>query len=226
MIEVVFIRHPETEGNVLTNSEMAKLPRPNHLFTLSNKGVGELEAVCAHMRQTMHYPPRAIFHSTAYRTRVLAHAISREHPVLEIIEDSRLNEKWDGIFHSLPEDEIKQRYPEQIEQRNKYGWYHYVPLGGENGPAVEMRIRSFFRDLGENQDYNGGKVVIVGHGNWFHLFEGIARRQTWDQVERERRENPVPNASISIYKFEPPNFFKMIKSRLVTSENLASPKYA
>lgn len=225
MIEIVFIRHPETEGNILTNSEMTKLPSPNHMFRLSACGLEQMKAVCEYMKTHIPYHPRAVFHSTAFRTRILAASLSRKYEMSNVIEDSRLNEKWDGIFHSLSHEEINNKYPEQIELREKYGWYHYTPFGGENGPAVEMRIRSFFRDLGEDTSYHGGKVIIVGHGNWFHLFEGIARRQPWEEIERERKQNPVPNCSISIYRFTPPNTFQLIKSRIVVC-NDSTVKYA
>ena len=217
MITLVLIRHPQTEGNLVSNSEMAEIERPNHMLLLSKQGEIELEStVGEYTNLTMHLPV-AVFHSTAFRSRVLAYKFSRDFNV-NCIEDSRLNEKWDGIFHSLHLNQIKERYPEQIDLKEKYGWYHYRPPGGESGPDVEMRIRSFLRDLVENQAYVGQQVIIVGHGNWFHLFEKIAENKPWEYVERNRIRNPFPNGSITVYDFYPPTRFVKRLDRYVPED--------
>ncbi len=205
-ITLVLVRHPETEGNVLTNSEMTGLERPNHLFRPTEKGLWQVKQALQAFIDLGFARPTAIYCSTALQTRVVADAF-HEHFRSPIIEDSRLNEKWDGIFHSLSQEDIETRYPDQIEQRKKYGWYHFIPFGGENGPAVEMRIRSFFADIGSNDILNGKTIVIGAHGNWLHLFEGIVKKWPWQKVEEERRKNPFPNCSVSVYHFCPLNSF-------------------
>lgn len=226
MITLVLIRHPETEGNLVSNSEMATLERPNHMFLLSKQGEDQLESTVQAYTNLSIRRPAVVFHSTAFRTRVLAHKFSRELNI-DCFEDSRLNEKWDGIFHSLPLSKINEQYPEQIILKEKYGWYHYKPPGGENGPDVEMRIRSFLRDLSENRSYIGKQVIIVGHGNWFHLLEGIAEKKPWEIVQINRHQKPFPNGSITVYDFCPPTVFTKWLDRHVPKDELGTPtKYA
>lgn len=229
MIKIVLIRHPHSEGNEVSNSEMTELERPNHMFVLSKQGESQLEPIVqAYTNLNRHRPvPVVVFHSTAFRTRVLAHKFSRDLGV-PCIEDSRLNEKWDGIFHSLSLPKIKEHYPEQIDLKEKYGWYHYRPPGGENGPDVEIRIRSFLRDLGEEPSYFNRQVIVVGHGNWFHLFEGVVEKMPWEIVQANRREKPFPNGSITTYDFYPETkeFVKWL-DRHVPKDELGTPtKYA
>ncbi|GEM_PF-2035793 len=209
-ITIVFIRHPETEGNLVDNSEMARLPKPNHLFEPTEKGWGEIDLSLQAYIDQKFCSPAVIFHSTAQRTRVVAEKFT-SHFDSPMIEDSRLDEKWDGIFHSIPREIIEHRYADQIALQEKYGWYHFTPLGGENGPAVEVRIRSFFNDL--NNYYDGKTVVICAHGNWLHLFEKLALNLRWQEVERRHKENKFPTGSLSAYWFYPPLSFEPFLDR-------------
>lgn len=201
MTRLIFVRHPETEGNVLSNSDAAKLERPNHLFRPTPNGVRQMDlALKAYIDLGLQKPDK-IFCSTFLRTRVLAEKFAKHFNTL-VVEDSRLNEKWDGIFHALSEEEIVQRYPDQVELKRKIGWYHYTAPGGENGPTVELRIHSFLRDL------SGQTVFIAAHGNWLHLLEKVARGLSWQEVEHRRREQCFPNCSLSEYILTPPACIK------------------
>lgn len=219
------IRHPETEGNVLGNSGMARLERPNHLFIPTTKGSLQVDNVVEAYRRLELSLPTAIYCSTFLRTRVIAEAFQKISDC-PILEDSRLNEKWDGIFHSLPIEEIEEKYSEQIRLRDKIGWYHYTPLGGENGPTVEVRIRSLMRDLGKNFDYASKTILLGTHGNWQFLFEKIALHQTWQEVEEARKNNPIPNCAISVYHFEPPNKFERTLNRYTSLGEEGNTTYA
>lgn len=201
---IILSRHPETEGNILSNEEATQLKKPNHLFRPTESGLIQMEAFLQTYIATDLPVPEAILCSTFLRTQVLAEKIGR-HFGVPFIEDSRLDEKWDGIFHSLTKEEIQERYAEQIVMRKKYGWYHFTPFGGENGPAVELRIRSLFVDIANSLE--GKTVFIAAHGNWLHLFEGLALGLSWQEVERRRKELRFPNCSLSIYKFTPPFTF-------------------
>ena len=197
-INVVLIRHPQTEGNVLSNSDMTKLERPNHLFQPTEKGEWQVRQALRTYIDLKFPKPTALYCSTFLRTRVVVEAF-HDHFHVPIIEDSRLNEKWDGIFHSIAKEDATIRYPEQIEIQRKYGWYHYSPPGGENGPTVELRIRSFFTDIWQCGLYESRTLVIGAHGNWLNLFEGVACNLPWQQVEENRKTRTFPNCSISVF---------------------------
>ncbi|MEK7642252.1 MAG: histidine phosphatase family protein [Patescibacteria group bacterium] len=207
-ITLVLIRHPRTEGNEVSNSEMAKLERPNHLFQPTKDGLEQMEnAITVYYNLMAKLPlfPLFIMCSTAVRTKVVANKFAATFGILglQVIEDSRLNEKWDGILHSLSKEEIEAKYPEQIDLRKKYGWYHYKPFGGENGPDVEVRIKSLLQDITSVPMHIGKTIVLCSHGNWQLLFEKIALGQSAKEVEEARENNPIPNCAISIYDFFP-----------------------
>lgn len=209
-ITLVLIRHPETEGNVVTNSEMSKLERPNHLFRPTEKGMVQIDRAITTYAELGLNMPIFVMHSTALRTKVLASRLGAIYGIVgrPLVEDSRLNEKWDGIFHSLTTEEISARYPEQIDLREKQGWYHHKPFGGESGPDVEVRIRSLLQELGSVPTHLGKTIVLCSHGNWQFLFEKIALGQSASLTEIARETRPIPNCAISVYEFFPQNPFE------------------
>lgn len=109
------------------------------------------------------------------------------------------NEKWDGIFHELTAEEIQQRYPEQIRLRERSGFYHCRAPGGENCPDVEMRIRSFSADL--ETLYGDRQVLVVGHENWFLLFQKIRRMLSVEDF-LFLKQRGCKNCSITTYRRE------------------------
>lgn len=227
-IKLVLVRHPETEGNILSNGQAAKLRRPNHLFQPTKKGLDQVAQAIELYSIMKNDTPSIIYCSTATRTRILAEKF-REHfgkTLVNIAEDSRLNEKWDGIFHSMSAEDIAKKYPDQIELRKKYGWYHFKPFGGENAPDVELRIRSFLSDLGENPFHTNKTVILCVHGNWQFIFEKIAENRTWQETEIERATNPIPNCSITGYRFEPPSRFSITHNRRKHTSTPNNTNYA
>lgn len=196
--QVVFVRHAESTGNTMSSDERALFEESNFSYALTERG--RKQALCVgeyFHQQNMVFD--VCFHSTFHRTKetleCMFSRISQEMP-RNIIEDSRLNEKYDGIFHELTMAEINQRYPEQIRIRKKNGYYHHRAPGGENCPDVEMRIRSFISDL--NTLYEGSRILVVSHGNWFLLMQKILHKMTVDEflISKER---DCKNCSVTRY---------------------------
>lgn len=221
-IILVLIRHPETEGNVAI--EMTELERPNHLFVPTEYGWEQVDKAFKTYGELKLARPHKIYCSTFYRTRVVAEKFSKEY-TLQIEEDSRLNEKWDGIFHSLPMTTIADYYVEEIVLRNKIGWYHYSAPGGENCPAVELRIRSFLSSIAIPQN-EGKTILLCTHGNWQICFEKIALNQRWEEAQRAKKERLVPNCAISVFDFYPPETFEHRIDRYAPWQNNSPTKYA
>lgn len=222
-IILVLIRHPETEGNVAM--EMTELERPNHMFVPTENGWKQIDRVLTTYEELRLTRPHKIYCSTFYRTRVVAVKFSQKFRQPEIVEDSRLNEKWDGIFHSLPMTAIADYYPEEIVLRNKIGWYHYSAPGGENCPAVELRIRSLLFSIAVPQN-EGKTILLCTHGNWQICFEKIALNQRWEGAQRAKKERLVPNCAISVFDFYPPETFEHKVDRYAPWQNDSSTKYA
>ena len=139
------------------------------------------------------------------------------YPEAHVYEDSRLAEAQRGVWHTMTTDQIKKRFPEEIERRKREGLYHYRPLGGESWPDVELRIHSFLGTL--NRDYSNKKVLCAVHGHWLILFQKLIQHFSIEEAVDRYHNKPFENASITIYNS------KTLKgmSRLVLKEQNLVP---
>jgi len=212
----VFVRHPESEGNILSADERALLSTPNHKFSCTQNGLEQARFVAEYINDLREplYPHwmNSFFQSTFKRSQEgvdillknLKSDIQFDFEPAEItpITDSRLDEKWDGIFHELTKAEIEGRYPEQIRLRKRSGYYHYRAPGGENCPDVEMRITSFVAEHLATPFGHAGYVCIVGHGRWFQIFQKLIHNLSVDEFLEHKKTVSNDNCAVTIYTLD------------------------
>ncbi len=196
-MKLVFVRHGESTGNLLSADERATLETPNHAYPLSEDGEKQADIVGDYFAK-LGTTFDVCYHSTFARTgetlaRILVKT-GQQHLLTN--QDARLDEKWDGIFHELSRVEIEQSYPEQIRLRNRAGYYHYRAPGGESCPDVELRIRSILSEIEEK--YANKHVLLVGHGNWFLLFQKV-RHTLSIPAFLELRQRGYKNCAVTTY---------------------------
>jgi len=210
--DVIFVRHAESVGNTMSQDERAALDIPNHQYSLTSKGREQSrlagEYIKGFIKQQKNYRVVRVFQSTFLRTEETL-AIILEQLGVEItpITDSRLDEKWDGIFHELSKKEVGERYPDQVRLRKRSGYYHYRAPGGESCPDVELRIRSFvesellFREGISANSYReaGGCDLIVCHGRWSQVFQKYWKGLSVEEFLHIKENSDNPNCSITIY---------------------------
>src|SRR3989344_4537613 len=100
--KLIFVRHPESEGNVLSADGRANHALANHRYPLTPRGKLQAASVSRYIKT--HYNPGSIkrfYQSNYLRSQEL---VSQLLFVLEwcpdlVTTDSRLDEKWDGIFY-------------------------------------------------------------------------------------------------------------------------------
>lgn len=206
---LVFVRHGESKGNLMTADERAGFALGSQKYNLTERGV--LQAIITGQYLKKNFGLFDAYY-TSYYTRARQTISLFYYPVIPY-EDPRLAEAQRGIWHVLKKDDIQKILPYEVERKNRDELYHYRPLGGENWPDVELRIHSFFGTLA--RDYSGGNVLIVGHGNWFILFQRLIHHFSIDEVIRRYHEGTVENASITVYDGVEVNG----KSRLVLDPN-------
>lgn len=197
--KIVFVRHAQSIGNTMTQDERAACEIPNHAYPLTDIGVQQATITGQHLRA---FWPDLCLHSTYLRTRMSTETIVREMnfsdtPIL--IADSRLDEKWDGIFHELSKSDIERLHPEQIHLRKRSGYYHYRAPGGESCPDVEIRIRSLLYDPA----LSGKRILIVGHGRWFIILQKILHGLTVEEF-LELKSVTQDNCSVTEYLLDQP----------------------
>lgn len=211
---LVFVRHGESEGNVLTTDQRAGFCLATHEYPLTPKGRMQAAITGAYLRERFPEGFDAVYHSYYRRAKQTAQIAF---PNRRLYEDPRLAEAQRGIWHTMTKEEILQYFPKEVERKEREGLYHYRPLGGENWPDVELRIHSLLGTF--SRDYDGKNLAVFGHGNWFILLQRLIQRFSINEALRRYREEIIDNASVSVYE----GVMEGGKSRLVLREENIVP---
>jgi len=177
---IMFIRHAESLTNAMPEEEATRLPLGSHRYPLSEKGVHQSRILGKHLAER--------FGDTAFDTIVSSyyeratHTAQLAFPGCDVRIDERLAERRRGLRHSMTEAEYFAVYPGEDERWKREGPFHYGPLGGESGPDVMLRVRSFIQTL--RSDFRHQSVVIVGHSHWYLFFQMAMHRITIAEYER------------------------------------------
>ena len=195
--KLFFVRHAQSIGNMMSHDERACCETPNHAYPLTPLGRKQAEITGQYLKSLASMRFDAFFHSTFVRTKetleIVLRTLGRETvPTC----DSRLDEKWDGIFHELSKAELQIRYPEQIRLRKRAGYYHFRAPGGESCPDVELRIRSF---LQEYRTSDCEQALVVGHGRWILLAQKIIQKLSVEQFLESKEREACQNCSVTTF---------------------------
>ncbi|MEX0918494.1 MAG: histidine phosphatase family protein [Candidatus Paceibacterota bacterium] len=229
-MSLVFVRHGESSGNVMIRNGQFDPGTPNHEYPLTEKGVEQARFAGQFLAERFARPE--FYFSTALTSDLLRATMTTD-IILSIMRgvgpapnkclaDSRLNEKWDGIFHDLGDRKVKELYPDQVRMRQKNGYWLYRAPGGENCPDVELRIRSFLRDYWD--DMTCRHLLIVGHGRWFLIFQKLFHSWSVGRFLEEKDKANCHNCSVFVYssmalrKKDPPDRFLPWEGRLDYNE--------
>jgi len=200
---LIFVRHAQSLGNIMTQDQRAECEIPNHSYPITSHGEHEAFYVALHLGKTVGDKlPDLYFQSTFLRTQTTMSIIQQGleglgvRNIQPVVTDSRLDEKWDGIFHELSKTDIEKYYPEQVRLRKRQGYYHYRAPNGESCPDVEVRIRSFISD----SSIDGKNILLVGHGRWFLILQKILHSLSVEQF-LELKKAGLENCSIVEYDF-------------------------
>lgn len=197
---IILVRHGKSEGNVKSADDVSFPEKANHKFSLTEKGKRQVVVAGKYIKENFPYPD-TFFCSTFWRTR---ESLFHMFPEATPNRDSRLNELWRGIWHTMSKERILALYPEEPAIREREGEYHYRPPGGQNGPDVELGIYSFLRDL-RNLNKNrtkGGTVLVSAHGNWMLLFERVVLNKLPQDFEYRYKNDRYQNGALAVYEMD------------------------
>lgn len=154
-----FCRHGQSLGNARGLNDASLRDLANHRFPLSDLGLDQARQLARYVRQEgILADCGEIDVSTFLRAEQTLEIIRDEHPCdLPVHQDARLDEWWQGIYHSMTAQERERHYPGEDAILAREGWHHYRPPQGESGKDVELRLLSFLQDL-------RGIPFISGHG--------------------------------------------------------------
>lgn len=210
---LVLVRHAESEGNIQSADERAKFGLATHAYGLTPRGQKQAKLTGQYLRKR--FGSFDVYYQSYYsRTKQTLQII---YPEAHVYEDARLAEGQRGIWHTMTIAQMKKRFPEEIERKNREGLYHYRPWGGENWPDIELRIHSFLGTL--SRDYSGKRVICAVHGHWLILFQRLIHHFPIEEAVKKYKDSVFANASVTIYEGKTVKG----KSRLVLKEENIVP---
>lgn len=192
---LLFVRHAESIGNVLDVDSRANFRESTHSYGLTPRGIEQAKITGEYIKQQF-----GLFDNyfVSYYQRTID-TMALIDPYAEPFVDARLAEAQRGIYHSMTKEQIAQKFPEELERKQREDLYHYRPFGGENWADVELRIYSFMDSLKNECDMQ--KVLIVGHGHWHLLFRRLLYKFSIKEALKTYKEKkPVfKNAGLTHY---------------------------
>lgn len=198
------MRHFESEGNARGLDDNSLAEKPNHLFAITEKGLRQKAQSKSYMdRNDMINSYTDFYTSEFLRTQQSMEGVLGRYEI-EVIADSRLDEWWKGIFHSLSKEEIEKYYPNEKKVLQREGWHHYRPPQGQAGKDVEINLLSFLSSLTQRH------VFIVGHGRNL----GFLRRLLTNQPTDFNCDYPIPENG-EIWEFRKSDKYYNFKSLFV-----------
>ncbi|MDA2922036.1 histidine phosphatase family protein [Patescibacteria group bacterium AH-259-L07] len=196
---VVLVRHGESIGNRAdeTNSFDDIIRSGISMDDLPLTERGEEQARITREYLHKNYRPFDVYlRSPLIRAQETAQLL---YPDVPFQINPLLAEVDEGIWHLMTEEEIKQRYPEEIKMKQKKGFYKHTPLWGKSCQDVEnTMVRPFVTEL--LLFYSGKNILIVGHGKWFGIFDGFIQGLPIPQREANIEKGLFDNASITRYE--------------------------
>jgi broad specificity phosphatase PhoE len=192
--KLVLVRHAESIGNVLSRDERTACPTSTHEYPLTEKGRKQASLTGKWLENE--FGGFDIHYVSYYRRS--KETMSIMFPDARVYEDPRLAEAQRGIYHAVTDAEMQKKWPEEIARKEREGYYHYRPWGGENWPDVELRIHSFLGTLA--RDCDGQDVIMVVHGHWLLLFQRLIHHFSIDEAIEKYKDLAFKNASVTTYE--------------------------
>jgi len=167
--------------------------------------------------------PEVVLVSPYVRARQTATAICEAGGVTDAarqpIVDERLREREFGLWDRLTTAGVREKFPEQADQRTLLGKFYHRPPGGESWADVILRLRSALDTV--SLHFADRRVLVVCHQVVVLCFRYILEEMDEAQVLAVDKNGDVVNCGVCEYDFEPDDA-KLCVARL-TRYNFAAP---
>jgi broad specificity phosphatase PhoE len=149
--------------------------------------------------------PEVTLASPYTRARQTAKAICQAGGVTETarqpIVDERLREREFGLWDRLTTAGVREKFPDQAEQRTLLGKFYHRPPGGESWADVILRLRSALDTV--SLHHADRRVLIVCHQVVVLCLRYILEEMDEAQVLAIDKDSDVVNCGVCEYDFEP-----------------------
>jgi NAD+ kinase len=182
-IDLVLVRHGESEGNVAIQASKNGDPsyfdlpgfrqRPGHDWRLTNRGIEQARAAGAWLRTAFPEPFFRYYVSDFARAKETAMHLGL--PNASWYLNIYLHEQLWGRLDVLPRQEYEAMFPGAHELRNRHRFYGAYP-DGESMAEVCLRLDRILETLGRECDAR--RVIMVCHGNVIWGYRMLIERMT------------------------------------------------
>jgi broad specificity phosphatase PhoE len=149
--------------------------------------------------------PEIVLSSPYVRARQTAKAICEAGGVAaearQPIVDERLREREFGVWDRLTTAGVRQKFPDQAEQRAILGKFYHRPPGGESWADVILRLRSALDTI--SLHHADRRVLIVCHQVVVLCLRYILEEMDEATVLAIDKKGDVVNCGLCEYEFEP-----------------------
>jgi broad specificity phosphatase PhoE len=203
VVELLLVRHGESEGNVAAaaavaaGAEVIEIGLRDADVPLSPTGVEQATALGRVLGDWISDDnPASVWSSPYVRAEQTGRtALDVAGLDLPILIDERIRDRELGVLDLLTAEGVVARYPEEAERRRWLGKFYHRPSGGESWADLILRVRSFLADLDRVED--GHRVMIVCHDVLVLTFRYICERLTEQQMLEIGATTPVKNVSVT-----------------------------
>jgi broad specificity phosphatase PhoE len=168
--------------------------------------------------------PEVVFASPYVRARQTAKAVCEAGGVTEQarkpVIDERLREREFGLWDRLTTAGVREKFPDQAEQRTLLGKFYHRPPGGESWADVILRLRGALDTI--SLHHADRRVMIVCHQVVVLCLRYILEEMDEARILAIDREGDVVNCGVCEYDFLPDGDDRACSPALVRY-NFAAP---
>jgi broad specificity phosphatase PhoE len=206
------VRHGQSAGNVARDAadkaglDMIDLNVRDVDVPLSELGVEQAQALGRWFASLAEEDrPEVVFASPYVRARQTAKAICESGGVAEQarkpVIDERLREREFGLWDRLTTAGVREKFPDQAEQRTLLGKFYHRPPGGESWADVILRLRGALDTI--SLHHADRRVMIVCHQVVVLCLRYILEEMDEAEILAIDKAGDVVNCGVCEYDFLP-----------------------
>jgi NAD+ kinase len=195
-IDLVLVRHGESEGNVARRFSVAGdnsvftdefCSRHNSRFRLTDRGREQARAAGSWLKQN--FGEKFDRYLVSGYLRAMETAALLELPDALWYQDFYLRERDMGLFEIMSEDDKKRKHPE-VYRQYEYDPFYWTPPNGESIAQLCLRIDRVLHTL--HRECSEKRVIVVAHGlvMWAFIVR-IERLTSAQYLERSQSRDLV-----------------------------------
>ncbi len=184
-MRIILVRHGESEWNRLG------IYQGQEDAPLSELGLRQADALASRLQ---HEKIDTIYTSPLQRARKTAEAIAKFHTTVPFVQEDALMEIHHGIWQGLPASEVRDHYPELLEEWRRFPTRIQMP-GGESFSNILKRTLNFRERVCAEEDDR--TIVFSTHDVVIKILIADVLGMPMDRINHIW----VTNASISVIEF-------------------------